>query len=50
MSSVLYVGLFHIFVEFPVEDDSAICGAELLLLVGDGAWDETLEPSSVDVG
>jgi hypothetical protein len=37
-------------VEFPEEDDTAIWGAELLLLVGDAAAEETLEPSSVDVG
>jgi hypothetical protein len=37
-------------VEFPEEDDTAIWGAELLLLVGEAAAEETLEPSSVDVG
>lgn len=36
--------------EFPDEDDTAIWGAELLLLVGDAAAEETLGPSSVDVG
>jgi hypothetical protein len=37
-------------VEFPDADDSAIFGVELLLLAGDGACDETLDPSSVDAG
>jgi hypothetical protein len=37
-------------VEFPEEDETAIWGAEMLLLVGEAAAEETLEPSSVDVG
>jgi hypothetical protein len=42
--------LSHILAEFPDEDDTAICGAELVLLVGDVAADETPDPSNGDVG
>jgi hypothetical protein len=37
-------------VEFPEDDDTAIWGAELELLVGDVAADETPDPSSGDDG
>lgn len=38
------------FVEFLDEDDGAICDVAPLLLAGDVACDETLDPSSVDAG